>query len=219
MSASSLPASKPQRARAAHLGPERRRPLILDIALELFLKRGYKGTSMEAVASAAGVSKPVVYACFESKAELLGALLDREEQRMLGQFSTALASGTRSGDVRAMLTTGFTSMLRAVKDTPQVYRIALLGEGDADAIIEARVRHGRDRQIAATADAAREWLRERVPAERLDTVAQFVAQTLIATGEAGVRLMLASPVDWTPELLGATLAELAIGGYSSFMKL
>jgi AcrR family transcriptional regulator len=219
MSASSLSASKPQRVRAAHLGPERRRPVILDIALELFLQRGYKGTSMEAVASAAGVSKPVVYACFESKAELLGALLDREEQRMLGQFSTALASGTRSGDVRAMLTTGFTSMLQAVKDTPRAYRVALLGEGDADAIIEARVRHGRDRQIAATADAAREWLRGRVPAERLDTIAQFVAQTLIATGEAGVRMMLAAPEDWTPELLGATLAELAMGGYSSFMKI
>jgi AcrR family transcriptional regulator len=219
MSASSLSASKPQRARAAHLGPERRRPLILDIALELFLKRGYKGTSMEAVANAAGVSKPVIYACFESKAELLGALLDREEQRMLGQLSTALVSGRRSGDVRAMLTAGFTSMFRAVKDTPEVYRIALLGEGDADAIIEARVRHGRDRQIAATADTAREWLRERVPAERLDTVSQFVAQTLIATGEAGVRMMLAAPEDWTPELLGATLAELSVGGYSSFMKI
>lgn len=193
--------------------------MILDVALELFLQRGYKGTSMEAVASAAGVSKPVVYACFESKAELLGALLDREEQRMLGQLSTALASGTRSGDVHAMLTAGFTSMLRAVKDTPRAYRIALLGEGDADAIVEARVRHGRNRQIAATVDVAREWLRGRVPAERLDTVAQFVAQTLIATGEAGVRMMLAAPEDWTPELLGATLAALAIGGYSSFMDL
>jgi AcrR family transcriptional regulator len=205
--------------RAAHLGPERRRPLILDIALELFLQRGYKGTSMEAVANAAGVSKPVVYACFESKAELFGALIDREEQRMLGQFSTALASGMQSGDVRAMLTAGLTSMLRAVKNTPKAYRIALLGEGDADAIIEARVRHGRGRQITAVADAAREWLRGRVPAERLDTVAQFVAQTLIAIGEAGVRMMLASPEDWTPELLAATLAELAVGGYSAFVEI
>jgi AcrR family transcriptional regulator len=219
MSASSLPASKPQAARAAHLGPERRRPLILDIALELFLERGYKGTSMEAVASAAGVSKPVVYACFESKAELFGALLDREEQRMLGQLSTALASGMQSGDVRAMLAEGFTSMLRAVENTPRAYRIALLGEGDADAIIEARVRHGRDRQVSATADVALGWLRGRVPAERLETVAQFVAQTLIAIGEAGVRMMLAAPEDWTPELLGAALAELAIGGYSSFLKI
>jgi AcrR family transcriptional regulator len=187
--------------------------------MDLFLERGYKGTSMEAVAQAAGVTKPVVYACFESKAELFGALLDREEHRMLAQFSTALASGTQSSDVRVMLTSGFTSMLCAVKDTPRAYRIALLGEGDAEAIIEARVRHGRAQQVAAIADAASVWLHGRIPAAQLDTVAQFVAHTLIAIGEAGVRTMLAAPDDWTPELLGAGLAELAVGGYSSFLKL
>lgn len=193
--------------------------MILDIALELFLQRGYRGTSMEAVAVAAGVSKPVVYACFESKAELFAALLDREEQRMFAQFGAALASGTQSSDVGAMLTSGFTSMLRAVMDTPRAYRIALFGEGDADAIVEARVRRGRDRQVAATADAARAWLDGRVPAERLDSVARFVAQTLIAIGEAGVRTILDAPEDWTPELLGATLAQLAVGGYSSFLEI
>ena len=40
------------RKRAAHLGPERRRPEVLDAALELFLENGYQGTSMEAVARA-----------------------------------------------------------------------------------------------------------------------------------------------------------------------
>ena len=42
------------RKRAAHLGPERRRPQVLDAALTLFLKGGYDGTSMQAVAEAAG---------------------------------------------------------------------------------------------------------------------------------------------------------------------
>src|SRR5271167_325410 len=84
MSASS-PTAVP-RTRATHLGPERRRPLILDVAFGLFLERGYKGTSMDAIADAAGVTKPVIYACFASKAELFGALLDREEQRMFAQF-------------------------------------------------------------------------------------------------------------------------------------
>jgi len=58
------------RRRAAHLGPERRRPLVLDAAFDLFVKRGYEGTSMEAIAAAAGVTKPVVYDCFPSKEEL-----------------------------------------------------------------------------------------------------------------------------------------------------
>jgi AcrR family transcriptional regulator len=193
--------------------------MILDVALDLFLKNGYRATSVETVARAAGVSKPVVYACFESKAELFGAVLDHEEQRMLAQLSAAIASSGQSEDVRTMLTTGYTSMLNAVKDTPRAYRIVLLGEGDADAMIEARVRQGRDQQVAAIADMARVWLRTRVPPPRLDVVAQFVAQVLIAIGEAGTRTMLLAPEEWTPESLGGVLAALAVDGFSSFMKI
>ena len=72
------------RKRAAHLGPERRRPQVLDAALTQFLEHGYDGTSMQAVADEAGVTKPVVYACFASKDELFRALLRREEERILG---------------------------------------------------------------------------------------------------------------------------------------
>src|SRR5688572_20385733 len=49
----------PVRKRAAHRGPERRRPLVLDAAHDLFLSNGFEGTSMDAIAAAAGVSKPV----------------------------------------------------------------------------------------------------------------------------------------------------------------
>jgi AcrR family transcriptional regulator len=220
MTASKMPVSSSSaprvvRPRAAHLGPERRRPLILDVALALFRERGYRGTSMDAVASAAGVTKPVVYNCFSSKAELFAALLDREEQRMFAQFSDAIASGARSGDLRTTLIAGFTSMLRAVVDAPESYRIALLDNGDAAAVIEARVQHGRDRQISAIAEVARVWLRERVPAERLDAAAQFAGQTLVGIGEAGVRTMLAAPDQWSPETLGRALGELAASGYPS----
>src|SRR5881275_911507 len=89
--------SKPvPRQRAAHLGPERRRPLVLDAAFGLFVERGYEGTSMEAIAAAAGVTKPVVYDCFASKEELFAALLRREESRVLGQIAAALPRGADS---------------------------------------------------------------------------------------------------------------------------
>ena len=39
---------------AAFVGPERRRPEVLDAALKLFLESGYEGTSMQAVADEAG---------------------------------------------------------------------------------------------------------------------------------------------------------------------
>jgi AcrR family transcriptional regulator len=206
------------RPRAAHLGPERRRPLILDVAMKLFVENGYRRTSMDAVARAAGVSKPVVYDCFASKAELFGALLDREEQRMFEQFGSALTRGARPGDLEATLRAGFIAMLNAVATTPTAYRVALFSGSDAESAIAARVRSGRDRQIAAVAAVARMWLAGHVPEERLDVSAQFVGQTLIAIGEAGVRLLISEPDRWTPETLGESLAMLAGRGYLSLVS-
>jgi AcrR family transcriptional regulator len=213
-----MPASSPAppvgRVRATHLGPERRRPLILDVAFELFEERGYKGTSMDAIAQAAGVTKPVIYDCFASKAELFGALLDREEQRMFAQFGAAFATGAQPKDPQAMLTVGFTAMLQAVSDTPEAYRVALLGGGGADTLIDARVRRGREQLVAQLSAMARNWLEGRIPERRLDGTADFVAQTLVGVGDAGVRMMLTSPDRWTPETLGRALGRFAAAGYA-----
>src|SRR2546423_15524785 len=99
------------RARAAHLGPERRRPLILDAALEVYVERGYKGTSMQAVADAAGGNKPGVYECFPNKDELLLALLERGERRLLGAITESLPSHLLSDNVEAVLAAGVTPFL------------------------------------------------------------------------------------------------------------
>jgi AcrR family transcriptional regulator len=208
------PVQGARRIRAAHLGPERRRPQILDVAFELFLEHGYKATSMEEIARAAGVTKPVIYTCFSSKAELFGVLLDREEQRMLAQFGAALAAGAQLENIEATLTAGFTSMLQAVTDTPEAYRIALL-DGGAEAVVDTRVRRGREREVAAIAAAAPAWLEGKVPPQHLDTAAQFVGETLLSIGEAGVRMLLTAPEQWTPETLGRALGRLAAGGYAA----
>ena len=187
--------------------------MILDVAFGLFLERGYRGTSMEAIAQASGVTKPVVYSCFESKSELFLALLDREEQRMLDRLGLALVMGSQQQDLEATLTAGFTSVLQAVIDTPEAYRMALLGGGDADALIEARVRRGRERQVDAIGLIARSWLEPFLAASELDSAARFVGQTLVSIGEGGVRMMLTSPGQWTPETLGRALGKLAAHGY------
>src|ERR1044071_7616691 len=98
------------RKRAAHLGPERRRPEVLDAALKLFLEGGYDGTSMQAVADEAGVTKPVVYACFDSKDELFRSLLAREERRILREIQGAFA-GADLTDPEKTLIEGMTGFL------------------------------------------------------------------------------------------------------------
>src|SRR5512139_3969201 len=50
---------------------------ILDVARRLFGERGYAETTIEAIASEAGVAAPTVYAAFQSKRGLLDRLINR----------------------------------------------------------------------------------------------------------------------------------------------
>ncbi len=58
------------------LSPEKT-AAILDGALQVFLEQGYVGTTMDRIASAAGVSKPTVYNHFCDKESLFNALIEQ----------------------------------------------------------------------------------------------------------------------------------------------
>ncbi len=92
-------------------GPERRRQLI-DTAVEVFARNGYHTTSMNDIAEAAGVTKPVLYQHFASKRDLYLQLLSEvgSELRETIAKATADAAGPRQqieGGLRAYF--GFVS--------------------------------------------------------------------------------------------------------------
>ena len=60
----------------SHEVPEKRREQLLAAAIRCFGKTGYYGTTMDAVAVHAGLSKGSLYRFFKSKDELLLAILD-----------------------------------------------------------------------------------------------------------------------------------------------
>ena len=207
-----------RRKRAAHLGPERRRPEVLDAALKLFLKSGYDGTSMQAVADEAGVTKPVVYACFDSKDQLFRALLAREEERIVGEIQGAFANADLS-DPETTLVEGFTGFLRAVGESPEVYRLIFLGEGGGNAAVAHRIRRGREEQVRRLSALARRWLEadgngKRSNAE-IERMARVLGNTIAGIAEAGARLLLTEEDGWTPESLGRELGRLAAAAQSA----
>lgn len=61
--------------RAGRAGGRSKREVVLDAAVELLMLNGYDGTSMDAVAAQAGVSKTTVYAHYADKLELFKAVL------------------------------------------------------------------------------------------------------------------------------------------------
>jgi AcrR family transcriptional regulator len=58
------------------LTAEARRRQLFDVALTLFAERGYAATTMDDIAEAAGVTKPLVYQHFASKRALYLELMD-----------------------------------------------------------------------------------------------------------------------------------------------
>lgn len=201
---------EPTSARAERLGPARRRPLVLDAALRL-LVADTGAVSMDAIAAAAGVTKPVVYACFASKTELWRALIEREEQRMLAHVAAALPERPNLEDPEGGLRAGFAAFLSAVAAEPDSWRLIYLAERGADPEIRRRVVRGRELQLRALRrlTTAQYEAREVPDAERKG---ELLATAIVTTGEAAARLVLEDPERWSPELLAAMLARLLVRG-------
>jgi TetR/AcrR family transcriptional regulator, mexJK operon transcriptional repressor len=68
---------------------EARDARLLDVATRLFMERGFDGTSIDAVAETAGISKPTVYARYRDKRDLFAAVLRGRIQRWLAPVSAA----------------------------------------------------------------------------------------------------------------------------------
>jgi AcrR family transcriptional regulator len=191
---------------------------VLDAALKLFLQTGYDGTSMQAVADEAGVTKPVVYACFDSKDDLFRSLLAREERRIVGEIQGAFSNADLS-DPETTLVEGFTGFFRAAGDSPEVYRLIFLGEGGGNAAVADRIQRGREEQVKRLSELAKGWLESNGNGKRseteIDRTARLVGNSIAGLAESGARLLLSGDDDWTPETLGRELGRLAAAAQKS----
>lgn len=80
--------------RAPRLPREQRREQLMAAALQAFVTEGYHAASMDSIAAAAGVTKPVLYQHFASKMDLYLALLDASLSDLLDSAQTAMRSTT-----------------------------------------------------------------------------------------------------------------------------
>ena len=89
---------------ATRLPADERRQQLLVVACDLFARSGFHETSMDDIAEAAGVTKPVLYQHFPSKRALYLELLEDTGRRLLDRLAEATARVT-SG--RARVEAGF----------------------------------------------------------------------------------------------------------------
>jgi AcrR family transcriptional regulator len=167
------------------LTPEARRRLIVEAAGRLFGERGYDGTRLDAVAAAAGVTKPVLYRHFADKTALYLALLERHRAD-LGSFAAAVPpEGTLEERLRAVLAV----WLDYVEAHDYAWRMLFRDTGGGERVQAHRVEvHARARAVLA--GMIRALARDRIPERELEPLAELL------------RMGMASVVLWWIETPG-----------------
>src|SRR5260370_26021596 len=123
--------------------PEQRREQLIDAALQVILEQGYAGVSVEAVARAAGVTRPVVYDHFPNLAKLLQALVEQEERYSLAELDRVVPLDPGERDPAELLADSVSRFLTAVASRPATCRLILLPLEGTPAMIRDHVARNR----------------------------------------------------------------------------
>jgi AcrR family transcriptional regulator len=188
-----------------------RREQLLEAALDIALARGFHAVSVDAVARACGVTRPVVYSVFDDRSALLEALADRAEARTLEQLAPVfpeLPGLDDDTDPDELLLQGVTAYLSAVDADPRTWRVVLLPPEGAPAELTARV-DGHRRVLLSRLRALLEWGLERRGGPDLDP--DLFARAVFTLAEGAARLLLADPDRWTVEAF-ADFTRTALAG-------
>jgi AcrR family transcriptional regulator len=179
---------------------DERREQLRAAALRLIGEQGYHGLTVEAIASAAGVTKPVLYSAYPTVAALLRDLLDRTQAEALSQL---LGAVTGPSMMPSQMTRAW---LEIVHEHPRTWApILRTGPGTPDVVVE-RIAQGRLTVTAALAQAlATAYSGE--PAGRYEVA----AQAFVAAAEHFGRAYLTAPDSVDVEVVAQLFDDLVRG--------
>jgi AcrR family transcriptional regulator len=190
----------------ARLPAVRRRRQLLDVALRLFAERGFHGASMDDLAEAAGVTKPVLYQHFGSKRDLYLEVLDDVGDRLLTEIGKAAAA---AGGPRQQVENGFSAYFRFVADNESAFRVLFVGSGrgsDDSGFIDA---------VRRVEDAIADAIAVLIEADIDDEHRRLLAHGIVGLAESTSRHWLRHGRREDPEVLARRLADLAWAGLRS----
>jgi AcrR family transcriptional regulator len=179
------------------MSAEERREQILDVTAEILTAHGFNGLSIQSVAQAAGVSRPIVYEHFGDLGTLLEALVDREMERAGEQISSRALRDMESGDPRELMLRSLRTYLDAVEEHPSTWRLVLLPPEGAPEPLRDSITRGRATVLKGLREAVGDGLHPGEPAEDPD----MTARTLSAIADEYARLVLTDAERFPPQRL------------------
>ena len=189
------------RASSPRLSATARREQILDVALEVFGRAGFHGASMNDVADAAGVTKPVLYQHFDSKRELYRALLEEVGSRLLSAIAKATADAP---DGRSQTQRGFQAYFRWVAEDHDEFKLLYGGGTRRDDEFRSAIRH-------VTAEAA-DAIAPLIAADIDDEHRLTLAHALVGLAEGASRRLVERGENFDPDEIARQVSDLAWAG-------
>ena len=181
-----------------------RREQILDVALEVLGRAGYHGASMNDIAEAAGVTKPVLYQHFESKRELYRAVLDEVGNRLLSSIAKATADAP---DGKSQTERGFRAYFRWVANDHDAFMLLFGGGVRRDDEFRDAIRRITDDAAGAIAPL--------IAVDIDDEQRRTLAHALIGLAEGASRRLVEHGEPFDPDAIAASISQLAWAGLRS----
>jgi AcrR family transcriptional regulator len=182
---------------APRMPPGQRREQLLDAALSVILDQGYSGVSIEAIARAAGVTRPVVYDHFPNLARLLYALIEREEQYALDQLENIIPAELADVVPAELLREGVKRLLSAIASRPATWRLILLPPAGTPAIVRQHVETNRERTLERIEQVVT-WALQR-PELPDDLDVELASRAIRDLAEEAGRMLLTDPERYPAE--------------------
>jgi AcrR family transcriptional regulator len=187
-----------------------RREQLLAVAAELFADSGYDATTMDHVASRAGVTKPLLYQHFESKHALYEEIVTIAASSLLNRLAVAASPGATP---REKVERGLEAYFDAVLSDDASFRLLLAEPADED------VAHHLD----AIERALIEFVDPLIDADLDDAHRTLLAAAVVGTAKAVATFWLAErregralPED--AQRLASRCAQLVWGGLRSVRR-
>lgn len=180
--------------------PGQRREQLLDAALGVILEHGYGGVSIEAVARAAGVTRPVVYDHFPNLPLLLHALVEREERYSLEQLEAVVpmvSTDPGENEPVEVLAGAVRRFLDTVMDRPATWRLILLPLEGTPKIVRDHVELNRSRIVRRIEFLVQSSVDRGQLPHSLDV--ELAARAIRDLGEEAGRTVLTDPQRFTPD--------------------
>ena len=171
-----------------------RREQILDATKSIAVAGGFHAVSIDAVARAAGISRPIVYDHFRDLPGLLDALIERETVRSREQLAAVLPGEVEPGDLRGALLDALRRYLAAAEADPDTWRLVLMPPEGAPELMRERIAAGREEAIEQLAATVGPQLRDAPDPE-------LAVRMLSTVSDEAVRLLLTRPDEYDSERL------------------